>query len=42
MAEKVLPIYQIILHVALELLVHLVAHLFSSIYKEETHHLEST
>ena len=33
--EKTIPINQILLHVTLELLIHLVAHLLSSIYREK-------
>jgi len=33
--EKTIPVNQILLHVTLELLIHLVAHLLSSIYREK-------
>jgi len=33
--EKTIPINQILLHVTLELLIHLVANLLSSIYREK-------
>ena len=33
--EKTIPLNQILLHVTLELLIHLVAHLLSSIYREK-------
>jgi len=33
--EKTIPVNQILLHITLELLIHLVAHLLSSIYREK-------
>ena len=35
LVAKTIPVNQILLHVTLELLIHLVAHLLSSIYREK-------